>query len=71
MSKAADPDPHLRRPLMLARQAGLAEGATRLEERVLGPHTTSSEWLGEVAMSATSQEISARSQGPPSWTPPS
>jgi len=33
---------------MLAREAGLTESATNLEERSFAAYTTSSEWLGEV-----------------------
>ena len=44
----ADFSPALRQAIKLARETGLTESATRLEERALATYTTSSEWLGEV-----------------------
>ena len=38
----------LREAIALAREAGMTESATELEERVGAACTTSSEWLGEV-----------------------
>ena len=40
--------PTLQRAIQLARQAGLADSATELEQRCNVVCTTSSEWLGEV-----------------------
>ena len=44
----ADFGPVLRQALTLAREAGLTESATELEERAFAAYSTSSEWLGEV-----------------------
>jgi hypothetical protein len=44
----ADFSPTLRQAIKLAREAGLKESATKLEERAFAAYTTSSEWLGEV-----------------------
>jgi hypothetical protein len=44
----ADFGPALRQAIKLAREAGLTESATELEERAFAAYTTSSEWLGEV-----------------------
>ena len=44
----ADFSPALRQAIKLAREAGLTESATELEERAFAAYTTSSEWLGEV-----------------------
>jgi hypothetical protein len=45
----SDFSPALRQAIMLAREAGLTESATDLEERSFAAYTTSSEWLGEVS----------------------
>lgn len=44
----SDVGPALQRAIVLAREAGLTESATELEERSSIPCTTSSEWLGDV-----------------------
>ena len=44
----ADFSPALRQAIKLAREAGLTESATELEERAFAAYTTSAEWLGEV-----------------------
>jgi len=44
----AEFSPSLRHAIRLAREAGLTDSATELEERAFAAYTTSSEWLGEV-----------------------
>jgi len=46
--QVAELSPFLRHAIRLAREAGLTESPTELEERVFAAYTTSSEWLGEV-----------------------
>jgi hypothetical protein len=46
--QVADFGPAMRQAIKLAREAGLMESATELEERAAAAATTSSEWLGEV-----------------------
>ena len=46
--RVSDFSPKLRKAIMLAREAGLTESATDLEERSFAAYTTTSEWLGEV-----------------------
>jgi len=44
----SDLSPSLRQAIRLAREGGLRESATELEERSFAAYPTSSEWLGEV-----------------------
>jgi hypothetical protein len=46
--QVADFSPALKRAIQLAREAGLTESASKLEERSSAVYATSSEWLGEM-----------------------